>query len=703
MARQSNSDKLSQYRQKLNLAQKVLEQQNYIQLWQRLINLYRGRHYRGAGVGDRLLVNVAFSTINTLAPAIAIGRPKINVNPRRPEDGDKAVVTESIINYWWQHYGCQPEFQRAAKDYLIIGHGWVKTGYRFVEEAKLDKIQDTADEAASMENPPTGDVESTFVIREDRPFLERVDPFNMYVDPYATDMNDLRWIAQKSRRTLKDVKNDERYDYSARQSVGPAVNTAAIDYLTTNAYDYNYDTEEAMCNIFEYYNIDTGEMCIFSDTGDKFLVKPVKMPYVFGHPFIMLRNYEIPGFFYPMGELEAIEPLQYELNETRTQMMNHRKRFSRKYLFSESAFDDIGRQALASDDDNVLVPVKGNENLSNVVAAMPAYINPPEFYQMSASIEADIDRVSGVSEYQRGSIPETTRTAREASIIAEAGNARVSEKLIQIENCIAACASNLIMLAQQYLTGEQTVRIVGTENAPVWLTFDKDYIAGEFDFNVEAGSTAPRNEAFRRDMALQIVSAMQPFAQAGLVNLNKLAEYVLSTGFGVKNAGAFLQEAPAPQGPEGMTPDQAALEGQGLPPGMAPDQMAAMQSEQGGQGLPPELMAALQGGQGGPPQAGMEGLPPELLAALQGGQGGPPQAGIEGLPPELLAALQGGAPGGLPAEGGAQGLPPELAAILAQAQGELPSGPEVPAGLEGMPPDLIQAIILAEQQRQAGQ
>jgi len=680
MARQSNSDKLSQYRQKIDLSQKVLQNQNYIQLWQRLINLYRGRHYRGAGAGDRLLVNVAFSTINTLAPAIAIGRPKINVNPRRPEDGDKAVVTESIINYWWQHYGCQPEFQRAAKDYLIMGHGWVKTGYRFVEEAKLDNIEDTADEAASTENPPTGDVESTFIIREDRPFLERVDPFNMFVDPYATDMNDLRWIAQRSRRTLKDVKNDERYDYSARQNVGPSINSASVDYLTTNAYDNNYDSQEAMCNIFEYYNIDTGEMCIFSETGDKFLVKPIKMPYVFGHPFIMLRNYEIPGFFYPMGELEAIEPLQYELNETRTQMMNHRKRFSRKYLFSESAFDDVGRQALASDDDNVLVPVKGNENLSNVVAAMPAYINPPEFYQMSASIEADIDRVSGVSEYQRGSIPETTRTAREASIIAEAGNARVSEKLIQIENCIAACASNLIMLAQQYLTGEQTVRIVGSENAPVWLTFDKDYIAGEFDFTVEAGSTAPRNEAFRRDMAMQIVSAMQPFAEAGLVNLPKLAEYVLSTGFGVKNASAFLQQPPAPEAPPGM---------EGMPPeGMPPE------------GMPPELMAALQGGQGGPPQ---QSLPPELLAALQGGQGGPPQAGMEGLPPELAAALQGGAPGGLPAEGGTQGLPPELAAILAQAQGELPSGPEVPAELEGMPPDLIQAILLAEQQRQAGQ
>ena len=651
MARQSNSDKLSNYRGKINLAQKKLQQENYDQLWQRLINLYRGRHYRGMSVGDRLLVNVAFSTINTLAPAISIGRPKINVNARRPEDGDKAVVTESIINYWWQHYGCQPEFQRAAKDYLIIGHGWVKTGYRFVEEAKLDKIEDTADEAADGPGV-TGEVESTFVIREDRPFLERVDPFNMYVDPYATDMNDLRWIAQRSRRTLKDVKNDDRYDYAARKDVGPALTKAYGDYVSTGNYDTTVDADEAMCNIFEYYNVDTGEMCIFSDTGDKFLVKPVKMPYVFGHPFIMLRNYEIPGFFYPMGELEAIEPLQMELNETRTQMMNHRKRFSRKYLFSESAFDDAGRQALASDDDNVLVPVKGNENLQNVVAAMPAYINPPEFYRMSESIEADIDRVSGVSEYQRGIIPETTRTAREASIIAESGNARVAEKLISIENSIAACASNLIMLAQQYLTGEQTVRIIGTENAPVWLSFDKDYIAGEFDFNVEAGSTAPRNEDFRRDMAMQIVSAMQPFAQAGLVNLPKLAEYVLSTGFGVKNAAAFLQ-SPQQQAPEGMTPDQAALEGQGMPPGMTPDDMAAMQSEQGGQGLPPELMAALMGGQGGPPQQGpppqgglppeLAGLPPEILAALQGQA--PPQGGPQGqLPPEILAALQGQAP-----------------------------------------------------------
>ena len=621
MARESNSNKLSTYRGYIDYAKRWRTGENYDQLWQRLINLYRGKQYRGAATGDRLLVNISFSTINTLAPAVSIGRPKINVNPRKPEDGDKAIVTESIINYWWGHYGCQPEFQRAVKDYLILGHGWVKTGYRFVEEAKLDDIEYSADEAAGPET--TDDVEAQTIIREDRPFLERVDPFEMYVDPDATSVNDMRWIAQRTRRPLKDAKIDKRYDAAARKELSPSgyqkYGNQDVGYMSAQqAFTSNPDN--AYCDIYEYYNIDTGEMCVFSDSGgDKFLIKPIKMPYEFGHPFFMLRNYEVPGFFYPMGELEAIEPLQYELNETRTQMMLHRKRYSRKWLFQESAFDDDGRQALASDEDNVIVPVKSGENLNNVVVPMPALINPPEFYNQSSLITNDIDRVSGVSEYQRGAIPETTRTAREASIIAEAGNARVAEKLVAIENAIAQCASNLIMLAQQFMTGEMTVRILGTESAPVWLTFDKDYINGEFDYTVEAGSTAPRNEAFRRDMALQMVSAMQPFAQAGLVNLPKLAEYVLGIGFGVKDPSSFLQEPPAPEAPpmpEGMPPGM-----EGMPPGMPPEMMEGMPPE-----LPPGLVPGgpIQGPGGQPNEGALPGsiqsLPPEIIQALLSGQ-----------------------------------------------------------------------------------
>jgi hypothetical protein len=119
-------------------------------------------------------------------------------------------------------------------------------------------------------------------------------------------------------------------------------------------------------------------------------------------------------------------------------------------------------------------------------------------------------------------------------------------------------------------------------------------------------------------MALQIVSAMQPFAQAGLVNLPKLAEYVLSQGFGVKDPSSFLQQAPPPEPP---MPE-------GMPPGME-----GMPPEMGGAPMPPEMPVELPPGlvPGGPIQ-GVGGQPGE--GALPGS--------IQSLPPEIIQALLGG-------------------------------------------------------------
>jgi hypothetical protein len=319
------------------------------------------------------------------------------------------------------------------------------------------------------------------------------------------------------------------------------------------------------------------------------------MPYAFGHPFVMIRNYDVPDHFYPMGDLEAIEPLQRELNETRTQMMNHRKRFSRKYLFKESAFDGDGRSALESDYDNVLVPVASDEPLSNVVAPFPAVITPPEFYNQSEMIQGDVEQITGVSEYQRGALPEIRRTATEAAIMQDAANARAADKLATIEGAIVEVAIRMVALAQQYMTGQQVARVTGKDGVPMWVTFDRDYISGEFDYEVEAGSTAPNNESFRRQSALQMVDAMAPFASAGVINVERLAAHVLQFGFGIKNPGEFIQ-TPQPE-------DQVA-------PEAVPAQMPVPMPE------PPPAGPA---GVAAPPAANpmeLSGVDPAVLAAL---------------------------------------------------------------------------------------
>ena len=607
MARTSNSEYIKRYRDRIEQSRRWRREERYDDLWSRMIDMYRGKHYKTSTEEDQLLVNIAFATINVIAPGVSVNYPKITVSAKRFEQAPNAVVTEAIVNYWWRHYDCQKEFRRAVKDMLVCGHGWIKTGYRFVE--KTNEPYESSDELAT--NAPESIAESEMIITEDRPFVERISPFDVFVDPDATSMSDVKWIAQRVRRSLKEVKKDKRYNSTARNEAAPShYSKWGVDDFRGNLRPRrNEGDDDAYVEIWEYYDIDRGMMSVFCDGSDKFLVAPIEMPFAFGHPFVMLCNYEVPDHFYPMGELEAIEPLQMELNQTRTQMMNHRKRFSRKWLYKESAFDADGRSALESDEDNVMVPVISDEAIGGVITPMPAVISPPEFYNQSNLISSDIDRVSGVSEYQRGSLPEIRRTATEAGIIQDAANARSADKLAIIELAIAATARRLIALAQQFMTGEQAVRIAGSEAKQAWLTFDRDYIQGEFDFEVEGGSTQPVNESFRRQMAMQVVDAMAPFVGTGIIDMPKLANYVLQYGFGIKNAASFVMQPELPAQP--ITPQGAPPPMEGPPQGMPEGMPQGMPPDMGG-GLPPELAQ----------------LPPEVLAQLmqqmQGG-GMPPQ------------------------------------------------------------------------------
>jgi hypothetical protein len=343
-------------------------------------------------------------------------------------------------------------------------------------------------------------------------------------------------------------------------------------------------------------------MSVLADSGDEFLLDPTPMPYAYGQPFVMIRNYDVPDFFYPMGDLEAIESLQEELDKTRSQLVNARKRYGRKYLYHERSFGPEGREALESEQDGRFVPVVDeNKPLSEIVMPLPQVPLSPEVYNTSSIIENDINVVSGVSEYARGQMPEIRRTATEASIIADAGNARAADKLAIVELSIGMIARRVIQVMQQFMTGEMMAHVAANGGENLFIPFSREDIVGEYDFSVEAGSTQPMNDTIRKQQAVSLLNAMAPLIGT-VIDPTALAKHVLQQGFGIKNPDKFImQQPPMPMGPEQADPEGG------------PDVAMGMPSDMGAM-MPPTA-----------PEAGAfaptGGIPPELLAQMQGQMG----------------------------------------------------------------------------------
>lgn len=229
MSKGERGKKLARYCDRVKAAKAHRESEGYDETWKRLRNIYRLKMLR-PGDNDQIAVAIAFATINVIAPSVAVNYPKITVTGTREDLQDKATITETVVNYWWRANNIKPDFRSAVKDYLVYGHGWLKVGWRFVErERDLDDDEKDAEfgaardelDAYAQDSPetahelPTDDdvaqllPDTTMETTEDAPFVERISPFDVFVDPEATCMQDAKWIAVETA-SLVMVENGSR-------------------------------------------------------------------------------------------------------------------------------------------------------------------------------------------------------------------------------------------------------------------------------------------------------------------------------------------------------------------------------------------------------------------------------------------------------------------------------------------------------------
>lgn len=628
-------ERLKTYRACIASAKQHMADEGLHEKWKRFIRVYAENTCGEMDKHLQVHVPIGFSNVNIQRAALTVHHPKFTINPRTADSLRAAAICEQALNYEWHKHGYQDQIRKTTDDFLIMGNMWGKCGYllrkwgspservstsilsdtNLPDDLDFDVFEDTGfdtefdklieeNREVLWQHHGVGDTLPTrsslarqlrrkgHAIIHDRTMFERVSPFDMLVDPKATCLENAQWVAQRVPVRLDVAQANTDWPKHVRDALGAKEKIGSESQDVANRPEPNYRPSlgsygEAEAHrwviMWELYDLHTGEWCHFADEGTDFLRRPEPSPFRTGHPFVFRGNYSVPDRFYHIGEIEMIESLQKELNQTRQDLVSARGQIRRKYLIEDWLMNDAQAEGMSamdvikSPEDNLVakVTVPNGKSVKDAICLLPQHQVDPNLYNVFASIMSDMNQVTGITDFQRGASSAGASTATEAAILNDGALARLQEKQGKIEGFMRDAGRRLVMLKQEHMTSDHALRITDggqTQAATqfrdrldeegievpqgitgMFVTYGRNDIVGEFDFEVEAGSTTAYNETARRRQYQELLQTLVPFIGVVPIDLQAILIEVLQQGFRLPNAARFIQaqnqEQPQPANP----------------------------------------------------------------------------------------------------------------------------------------------------------
>ena len=222
--------------------------QNYRQherepTWNDSFDLYMGDSWNvnpDDPTADIVNVNIAFSTINTLVPFVADEDPSFLVSPYSGDaTQENAVLLQSFLNRMWKSTDMrgQQHLSDAVFDYLLYGDGYIKAGYNIQEKEIFDELGERVRNR----------------IQVGKFFIERINPWDVWIDPYSDGIHNARWVCQRIILPVQELVNDDRYKVRSTDDI----ESGAIDSHHLSPEDRDrldeVDTSDWVA-IYEFYD-----------------------------------------------------------------------------------------------------------------------------------------------------------------------------------------------------------------------------------------------------------------------------------------------------------------------------------------------------------------------------------------------------------------------------------------------------------------
>lgn len=561
--------------------------------------------------GADLFIPYVFSVIETTLPRMLSQNPTMNLTPAPIYPGavpnldldllEQHADTLKLAFNRYQTYMQYPlVMQDIAKSGLIFGFGLGKSYWLDNVKRSQTRIVQSASGSGYVQGKYDKIVYSG-------PRVECVDIFEAITDPTAWDMDTMGWIVH---RTWRDG------DYLRKMlDTGAWELPEGVELDDLLSSGGSTGREEGWAQRMEAQGIENPEkrrrgqelheVWEFADGEDVITLWDRCVPVQAGNnPYwhmelnwSIYRPTRVPHELLGIGEPEAIEDLQEEMNTLRSQRRDNASLvLQRPFAY----FDGLGDPGDWEFGPGAMWPVDGDP--SSLIFPIPLQDIPGSSFNEEDRLQADIERVSGINDMEAGAgASGAQQTATGAQLVHAAANVRIQNKtmLLATETCTPQAQQTLALL-QQKITDEHYFAgppRPGERSPWSWYVMGPEVLLDDWLVEADGGSFAPENIQQERADAL----SLQPLFADPLVDPMWVREQYLEK-LGYKDAKRHLIP-PEPQIPlHAIEMVKAQLAGELQQAGVDPQAFAqhfdmlvaaASQPEQGGPGGPgqPQLPA----------------------------------------------------------------------------------------------------------------
>lgn len=421
------------------------------------------------------------SIVETMYSILSENPHRVNLMPKRADQVESAMKAQDVIDYYLSEKKAHRAINMAKRDMLVYGNGFIKL-------AIID-----------------GEVE----------FIN-VSPFQVLVDPLATNMDDIQSLVFCSPTYVDDVKArygkkvepegvlDEYQSFikDDKRFASDRFRASDLTEKSPSKKEMKTDYRGGMCLLKEAFYYDDGKLMLATWVDKTVLQEPTESPYPF-MPLVTFINYQNGQSIWGRGEPQSIESECVGASIILSQAVDS------VILTGNSPM--VMSKSLAKTQGNVPTDRPGQiiwlNNSSEMVQRIPPGNMSSSALPMAEYLLQMAETVSSVDKVSRGHQPGgvTAGKAIEALQSASVTIIRAKEREIGSDAVIDLYKMTLYMLANNY-SKTISIRKEASDGAGYEFVEVQPYdLDPDLSFKYVVGSAMPESRASRMDQAIDLL------------------------------------------------------------------------------------------------------------------------------------------------------------------------------------------------------